>query len=94
MPALHLDIGRLDPGGYELVLELFLPPAAEPGAVAAFGLVANGKIVAHHVADGAPSGPRRVDFYFELDPDAAAHGLRLAVNALGGDFDILDMVLR
>jgi hypothetical protein len=92
--ALHLDIGKLDPGGYELIFELFTPPDAGPGPLVAFGLVGGNAVVAEHVEPGAPSGPRVVDFYFELDEAAAAHGLRLAVKSLGGDFDILDMKLR
>jgi hypothetical protein len=92
--ALHLDVGKLDPGGYELVIELYTPPGAAPAPVAAFGLVGGGKLAAERVEAGAPAGPRVVDFYFELDEAAASKGLRLAVKSLGGDFDILDMKLR
>jgi hypothetical protein len=92
--ALHLDVGRLEPGGYQLLVELFVPPGGGVGPLLALGLVSGDKVVAQHVEPGGTAGPRLVDFYFELDQAAAAKGLRLAVKALGGDFNILDMTLR
>jgi hypothetical protein len=92
--ALHLDIGKLEPGGYQLLVEMFVPPGASGGGLMAMGLVAGDKVVAQHIESGGAPGPRLVDFYFELDQAAPDKGLRLAVKALGGDFNILDMNLR
>jgi hypothetical protein len=92
--ALHLDIGKLEPGGYQLLVEMFVPAGALAGGLMAMGLVAGDKVVAQHIEPGGAPGPRLVDFYFELDQAALQKGLRLAVKALGGDFNILDMNLR
>jgi hypothetical protein len=91
--AFHLDLGRLDPGGYEIVVELFQSGSASPQGVIALGVVGGGELIVEHIEPGKP-GPRAVNVYFELDSQTAVHGLRLAVKALGGDVDILDMKLR
>jgi hypothetical protein len=95
--AATADIGELQAGGYEILVEGRVRSGQSQGELLAIGIVGAGRLLAEQVEGAEPGGMIRALVAFEVDEAAAQlpGGMRLALKGMGqADIEVSELVLR
>jgi hypothetical protein len=88
------QLGMLDPGAYELVIDLQVRTLADPGPIAVLALMGHAGLIAEQVLEVQEPGRARATLAFDADAEAW-RGTVVLIKAQGtADFDVVDLVLR